>query len=319
MLQEKTMRWIAVFIVLEVFIMADDCFSQNPVVLNPLNADEQRVIIHKGTERPFSGKYYRFDDEGTYLCRQCSAPLYRWEDKFDAGCGWPSFDDEIPGAVRRVPDKDGIRTEIICASCGGHLGHVFVGEALTPKNTRHCVNSISMQFEPSKGASPTAATTERAIFASGCFWGTEYVMRRAPGVLSVKVGYTGGHKENPLYKEVCSGKTGHAEAVEVIFDPAKTSFETLTRLFFETHDPTQVDRQGPDVGEQYRSAIFYTSDVQKTIAGKLIEQLRSRGIRVATKLEPAGVFWPAEDYHQEYYQRTGGQPYCHAYRKLFDD
>lgn len=308
----------AFVIILEVSIMADDCFAQKPVTLNPLTPQEQRVIIQKGTERPFTGEYYQFNEKGAYLCRQCNTPLYRSDDKFDAGCGWPSFDDEIPGAVRRVPDQDGRRTEIICAACGGHLGHVFLGEGLTPRNTRHCVNSISLKFQPVEPDPKDAEDAETAVFASGCFWGTEHVFRRAPGVLSVTVGYTGGHTERPTYQEVCSGKTGHAEAVEVVFDPIKTNYETLARLFFETHDPTQVNRQGPDIGEQYRSAIFYRSEQQRTVAENLIEQLRAKGMKIATVLEPAGVFWQAEIYHQNYYERTGGEPYCHIYRKLFD-
>lgn len=165
--------------------------------------------------------------------------------------------------------------------------------------------------------SPTTQTKEIAVFASGCFWGTEYMFREVPGVISTRVGYTGGFVENPTYQQVCSGKTGHAEAMEITFDPAKVDYEKLARLFFETHDPTQVNRQGPDIGEQYRSGIFYNSDHQKAIAQKLIDELKAKGLKVATELTPAQRFWPAEEYHQKYYEKTGKTPYCHSYRKLF--
>jgi peptide methionine sulfoxide reductase msrA/msrB len=158
---------------------------------------------------------------------------------------------------------------------------------------------------------------ETAYFANGCFWGTEYYFSKSPGVISTTVGYTGGSKESPTYKDVCTGKTGHAETVEVIFDPSITSFEVLAKLFFEIHDFTQVNRQGPDIGNQYRTEIFYTTDEQKNVSESLIKLLTERGYKVATKVTKAAKFWKAEDYHQDYYDKNGSSPYCHIRKKIF--
>jgi len=300
-----------------VIFMAGAVMAQE-AAMKPLTSEEEKVILHKGTERPFSGKYYDFYDKGTYVCRQCGAELYRSESKFESECGWPSFDDEIPGAVKRTTDADGRRTEITCANCGGHLGHVFTGEHFTPKNTRHCVNSISMSFIPDPPAGTDDATKQKAIFAGGCFWGVEYYFEKAKGVTATRVGYTGGHKDKPTYKEVCGGRTGHIEALEVTFDPTQTTYEELTRLFFEIHDPTQASGQGPDIGEQYHSVIFHVNDEQKATAEKLIGQLKDKGYNVVTELRPATTFWPAETYHQQYYEKKNGTPYCHTPVKRFE-
>jgi peptide methionine sulfoxide reductase msrA/msrB len=294
-------------------MMSKENGMEKTKTFNDLTPEEERVIVHKGTEAPFSGKYYKETAAGTYTCRRCNAPLYRSEDKFDSGCGWPSFDDEINGAVKRTIDADGRRTEITCAACGGHLGHVFEGEQLTDKNVRHCVNSISMNFVPAGNP----VKTDTGYFAGGCFWGTEHLLQSIDGVLSVKSGYMGGHTSNPTYKEVCSGLTGHAETVEVVFDPAKASYEEVAKAFFEIHDPTQKNRQGPDIGTQYRSVVFYRDEAQKETAEKLIGILKANGLDVATELKKAGPFWPAEDYHQDYYERNGKEPYCHIYTKRF--
>ncbi len=288
-------------------------YPQEKMKYNKLTPEEEHVILNKGTEAPWSGEYVDFKGHGTYLCKRCDAPLYRSDDKFDSRCGWPSFDDEIPGAVSRVQDKDGIRTEIICNNCGGHLGHVFLNEGFTDKNVRHCVNSVSLKFVP--GADEPE--TRRAIFASGCFWGVEYYLQQAKGVISTTVGYTGGHVKNPTYKEVCTGTTGHAEAVEVIYDPRIISYEELVKIFFETHDPTQLNRQGPDIGSQYRSAIFYQTEEEKRTAEKLKKILSDKGLKVVTEITPASTFWKAEEYHQDYYLNNGNTPYCHTYTKRF--
>jgi peptide methionine sulfoxide reductase msrA/msrB len=280
---------------------------------NKLTDYEARVIVHKGTEPPFSGAFVHHKEEGIYTCRRCEKPLFRSSDKFDSKTGWPSFDDAIPDAVKQIPDQDGTRTEIVCKACGAHLGHVFFGEGFTEPNTRHCVNSTSLTFAPKQKKEEVS----RAIFASGCFWGTEHIFSKTKGVLKTTVGYTGGEVENPTYGQVCSGTTGHAEAIEVEYDPSITTYEELTRLFFETHDPTQIDRQGPDVGHQYRSAIFYLNEEQKGTATRLIRLLMSSGNGVATEVNPASTFWKAEEKHQRYYDKTGGTPYCHWYTKRF--
>lgn len=282
---------------------------------NQLTFEEEQVLVHKGTERPFTGAYVNHKGNGTYTCKRCDAALYLSDDKFDSNCGWPSFDDEIEGAIKQIPDADGRRTEIVCANCEGHLGHVFEGEGYTSKNTRHCVNSISLNFEPQDKTSEKK--TETAIFAGGCFWGVEYYLEKQKGVISVTSGYTGGHIKNPSYEDVLSKNSGHIEAVEVIFDPSITSYEEVTKLFFEIHDPTQVDRQGPDVGEQYRSEVFYMNEEQENITNKLIGQLEDKGYKIATKVSPASTFWKAESYHQDYYNKKGSLPYCHGYTKRF--
>lgn len=283
--------------------------------MKKLTEEEKRVLIDKGTEMPFTGEYYNNKEQGTYTCKQCGAALFKSDAKFDSRTGWPSFDNAINGAIKEISDADGRRTEIVCAKCEGHLGHVFKGEGFTEKNTRHCVNSICLNFEPIDTAS--ARKTDTAIFANGCFWGTEYWFEKQDGVIETEVGYIGGHVDNPTYEQVCTGRTGHAEATRVIFNPNEVSYDELVKLFYETHDPEQVNRQGPDIGEQYRSGIFYLNEEQKNSAERNTDFLVRKGLNVATEITKATKFFIAEDYHQKYYSTKGKKPYCHIYKKRF--
>lgn len=299
------------YIILSVILMSMEEFSfaQQKNQYNDLSQEEVKVIVKKGTELPFTGIYYDFDKKGTYLCKRCGSALYYSDFKFESSCGWPSFDDEIGDAVKRVADADGYRIEIQCASCGAHLGHVFTGEGLTKKNTRHCVNSASLDFVPAQIPTGQYGT---AVFAGGCFWGVEFYMQKEPGVVSVVSGFTGGAVKNPSYREVCTGSTGHAEAVKITYDLTKTDYETLLKLFLEIHDPTQAGGQGPDIGDQYRSEIFYLNSEQRIVAEKCISTLREKGLNVVTEITRASDFYIAEDYHQDYYFRNGKMPYCHS-------
>jgi peptide methionine sulfoxide reductase msrA/msrB len=278
-----------------------------------LTEKEARIIEGKGTEPPGTGEYDDFNRAGVFVCKKCDTPLYLSKDKFDSACGWPSFDEEIKGAVEHQIDADGRRTEILCNHCGAHLGHVFVGEGLTPKNARHCVNSLSLEFVPAFNEEGE----ERALFAGGCFWGIEYFFEKMKGVIGTRPGYIGGRVVNPSYREVCTGETGHFEAVEVIYDPEVVKYEDLAKLFFEIHDSTQRDGQGPDLGPQYLSALFYLTEGQKKVGEKLVNQLNKKGLAVATQIRPASMFYPAEEEHCHYYDKIGGVPYCHVRKTLF--
>ncbi|MBE0513499.1 MAG: bifunctional methionine sulfoxide reductase B/A protein [Sulfurimonas sp.] len=283
--------------------------------IQKLSQEEKSVIINKGTERPFSGKYTNEKSRGVYTCKVCDTPLYDSGDKFDSGSGWPSFDDAIESAIKRIPDADGRRVEIVCANCGAHLGHVFEGEGFTSKNTRHCVNSISLNLV--KKPDIKDENLSYAYFAGGCFWGVEYYLQKLNGVKEVISGFMGGHIKNPSYYEVVRSNTGHLEAVEVIYDSNVISYEEIAKTFFEIHDPTQTNGQGPDIGEQYLSAVFISSEEEREIVETLIEKLEANGYRVATKILNSSEFYAADESHQDYYDKKGSEPYCHGYVKRF--
>lgn len=254
------------------------------------------------TEPPFTGAYTDLFEEGMYVCSTCKNPLYTSAAKFHSGCGWPSFDDELPNAVLKRVDADGSRIEILCAKCRAHLGHLFRGELFTPKNQRHCVNSYALQFIPKQ---------KIAVFGCGCFWCTEALFSRQKGVLSVTPGYAGGWTKNPQYEEVCTGTTGHAEVVRIAFDPTIVSYDELLDLFWKIHDPTSLNRQGHDIGSQYRSIILYTEEDQKTQAKESLKTVSKRYLKpVVTEIQPLDLFYEAEDYHKNYYEKNCSAPYC---------
>ena len=281
--------------------------------IQSLTPEVLKIVRGKSTEPPFSGEYTDWNTAGTYLCRLCGLALFRSDTKFHSACGWPSFDDDIKNSVIEQPDPDGRRTEIVCARCAAHLGHVFRGEAMTAKNKRHCVNSLSLDYV----SDLSVVDTEEAIFAAGCFWGVEHYFKKLSGVVKTEVGYTGGHTLNPTYKEVCVGNTGHFEAIRVLYDPKKINYEDITKYFFEIHNPIQNNGQGPDIGSQYLSAIFCYDETQEKTARALISILTESGLRIATHVLPVSPFWRAEEYHQNYYTKTGKEPYCHTYEKRF--
>ena len=265
-----------------------------------LSPEERKIIVDKGTEAPFTGEYNEFFEAGLFICRACKTPLYESNTKFNAGCGWPSFDDELEGAVVRKEDFSAgrVRTEICCSKCDGHLGHVFEGEQITEKNTRHCVNSLSIQFKSYKNLS-------KVYFGAGCFWSVEKLFKIQKGVYLSQVGYMGGDTENPRYKDICTGDTNHAEVVEVYYDEKVISFTDLLNIFWENHNPTTPNQQGFDIGSQYRSVVFYTSENQKKITEEsiLIQELNWNKT-IVTEVIIAPIFYRAEEYHQNYLNKN---------------
>ena len=281
--------------------------------LDPL---EVEVTQRAGTERAFTGRYWNEHRKGTYVCVVGGLPLFRSEDKFDSGTGWPSFTKPIDEShvVLKTDRTHGMsRTEVLDARSGAHLGHVF-DDGPAPTGKRFCMNSAALKFVPDGEALPPESQpmkTGTAYFAGGCFWGVEDVFAQVEGVLEAESGYMGGKVDNPTYKQVCSDKTGHAETVRVVFDPARVRYEQLLKVFFDNHDPTQLDRQGPDIGTSYRSAVFAANAEQKKAAEDFVKAAsaspRFQGRKIVTQIvDPGPKFWPAEDYHQDYHRKHGG-------------
>ncbi len=280
-----------------------------------LSEDEAKVILNDGTEPAFCGNLVDNKKDGVYLCRLCDLPLFSSKSKFTSGTGWPSFFQPVDGAhIDEIEDNSlGMqRVEIECTRCGGHLGHVFP-DGPKPTGLRFCVNSVSLVFVEDGEELPAMAKPvefETAYFAGGCFWGVEDAFEQIPGVASAISGYQGGTVANPGYKLVTTGTTGHAESVKVIFDPGRVSYDELLEWFFKVHNPTQGNRQGPDVGTQYRSVVFAVNDEQLAKARAYVEKLASsekyKGRTITTEIREMAPFYEAEAYHQDYHARNGG-------------
>lgn len=268
--------------------------------LKGLTSDELAILKNKGTEPPFTGEYNDFFEAGIFICRACKTPLYESNTKFNSGCGWPSFDDEIENAIVRYEDLSGgrVRTEICCVKCDGHLGHVFEGEEITEKNTRHCVNSLSLQFKAYNNL-------EKATFGAGCFWQVDKIFKATPGVYLSLVGYMGGVTENPTYEEVCKGQSKHAEVVHIHFNPDIISYDEILEVFWNNHNPTTKNRQRLDVGTQYRSVVFFHSEKQmKIVESSLKQQSKNWKYPIVTQIISAEKFYRAEEYHQNYLNKN---------------
>jgi peptide methionine sulfoxide reductase msrA/msrB len=297
-----------------------------------LTPEQFRILRSSATERPYCGLLLDQKQSGVYSCAGCGLPLFSSDAKFHSGTGWPSFFQPIAkGNVAEQADHSHgmLRSEINCGRCDGHLGHVF-DDGPPPTGLRFCLNSEAMLFTPSDRlaslADPLAESANQpqpqagaaksseaqAVFAGGCFWCTEAAFEQLAGVSDVESGYAGGAKGTADYRSVCTGSTGHAEAIRITYDPRRIGYEQLLDVFFDAHDPTQLNGQGADEGTQYRSAIFYSSGEQKQAAEVKIAQLNAKGAfdgPIVTTLEPLVEFYPAEAYHQDYARHHPDQAY----------
>ena len=280
-----------------------------------LPPDLYAVAREANTERAFTGKMWNSETKGTYYCATCGNKLFKSNQKFTSSCGWPSFfEQENKNSIYFKDDNSyGMRrTEALCSRCDSHLGHLF-DDGPEPTGKRYCMNAVSLDFIPDTMMADKKSNQETIVLGGGCYWCVEAIYENLKGVTSVVSGFAGGTVANPSYEEVCSGNTGAAEVVEITYDKNVTNLDEIFEVFFTVHDPTTLNRQGADVGTQYRSVIFYKNEEQKKAALSIIYALKKEKVYdspIVTKLEPLTKFYKAENYHQDYYVNNKNQPYC---------
>jgi peptide methionine sulfoxide reductase msrA/msrB len=311
-------------------------YTKDDSAIEQLDSLQYRVTQQCGTEPPFNNAYWDNKAVGLYVDIVSGEPLFTSLDKFDSFTGWPSFTRPVePANVTEHPDESlgTPRVEVRSSHGDSHLGHVFYDGPTAHGGLRYCINSASLKFIPKaeletagyaeylplfEGIDEPTTTEETAILAGGCFWGMEELFRHQPGIINTRVGYTGGHLENATYKDVKTGTTGHAEAIEVTFDTQQTSYRDILAFFFMIHDSTTLNRQGNDIGDSYRSAIFCLDSKQAVIATQLIRELNEAGILpgpIVTQVLKASPFYEAEPEHQDYLQHYPNGYTCHSIRK----